>query len=230
MADNIHFRTKIFQIILLSVASAIVFFSTTAQTVPTPIKVACVGDSITFGIIPDREHKSWPAVLQSLLGAGYDAENFGHSGATLLKKGNLPYWTTQEYKNATAFDPDIVIIMLGTNDSKTHNWTAYGSDFSTDAGAILGHFQDLPSHPKIFICTPPPALTNRYTISEDNIVKGVIPDIQKVAKELNIRVIDIQDQLPKDKKYYNADGIHPNTDGEAYMARVIARVMASESQ
>ncbi|HTV46841.1 MAG TPA: GDSL-type esterase/lipase family protein [Phycisphaerae bacterium] len=194
-----------------------------AQSKPAVIKVACVGDSITFGIIPDRLHKSWPAVLQSLLGPGYDVENFGHSGATMLKKGNLPYWTTKEFTKATAFNPDIVIIMLGTNDSKTYNWSKHSDEFSDDAKAMIDHFTNLPSHPTIFICTPPPALTDRFSISEDNIIKGIIPDIQQIAAECHISVIDIQGQLPKDAKYYNADGIHPNTSGEAYMARAIAK-------
>ncbi|HMD54615.1 MAG TPA: GDSL-type esterase/lipase family protein [Phycisphaerae bacterium] len=223
-----RFARNIFQNILLGVIVPVALLSGVAQTKPTAIKVACVGDSITFGIIPDRLHKSWPAVLQMLLGSDYDVRNFGHSGATMLKNGNLPYWSTQEFKKATAFDPDIVIVMLGTNDSKTYNWTAHGNEFTDDATALIKHFENLPAHPKIFICTPPPALSNRFAISQDNIVKGVIPDIQQVATNLNVPVIDIQNQLPKDTKYYNADGIHPNTDGEAYMAQVIVTSIKPE--
>ena len=94
-----------------------------------PVRIACVGDSITWGytITHDRLARAWPGVLQKLVGKKYKSEDFGHNGATLLKKGNLPYWTTPEFKGATKFDPNIVIIMLGTNDTKPQNWKKYGS-------------------------------------------------------------------------------------------------------
>ena len=74
-----------------------------------------------------RLARAWPGVLQKLVGKKYKSTDFGHSGATLLKKGNLPYWTTPQFKAATKFDPNIVIIMLGTNDTKPKNWKKYGS-------------------------------------------------------------------------------------------------------
>jgi len=81
------------------------------------IRIACVGDSITYGAgIKGRVTKSYPAQLQELLGATYNVGNFGVSGRTLLKKGDKPYWENKAYKNALDFKPDIVIIKLGTND------------------------------------------------------------------------------------------------------------------
>lgn len=89
----------------------------------TPIKVACVGDSITFGAgIKNREKDSYPAQLQAMLGSGFKVGNFGISARTLLKKGDRPYWKEQIYRDALAFQPDYVIIKLGTNDIKPKNW------------------------------------------------------------------------------------------------------------
>lgn len=59
-------------------------------------RVACVGDSITYGAgIADRDRDSYPAQLASMLGDKWVVKNFGHSGATLLKNGDLPYVKTK---------------------------------------------------------------------------------------------------------------------------------------
>lgn len=69
----------------------------------TPIKVACVGNSVTFGYkLPDRKTQAYPVRLQQMLGNGYDVRNFGHSGATLLNKGHNPYMKLPEFKDALA--------------------------------------------------------------------------------------------------------------------------------
>lgn len=55
------------------------------------IKVACIGDSVTYRYgLESRETDNYPAQLQQMLGDQYEVENFGKSGATLLKKGHRP--------------------------------------------------------------------------------------------------------------------------------------------
>lgn len=50
------------------------------------IRVACVGDSITYGAkIEDNFLNSYPAQLQLFLGSDYLVGNFGASGYTLQK-------------------------------------------------------------------------------------------------------------------------------------------------
>ena len=99
---------------------------------PKSIKVACVGNSITYGaFIPNRDKNSYPAQLQAYLGKEYDVRNFGVSGSTLLSKGDHPYINTQEYINSQKFQPDIVLIKLGTNDTKPQNWK-YKTEFEND--------------------------------------------------------------------------------------------------
>jgi len=95
----------------------------TACNLSAKIKIACVGDSITFGSrVKDREINSYPAQLSALLGDDYEVKNFGKSGATMLDNGNKPYIKTPEFEASLKFNPDIVIIKLGTNDSKGSNW------------------------------------------------------------------------------------------------------------
>ena len=87
------------------------------------MKVACVGDSITFGAtIKNREKKCYPTQLAGLLGSGYTVKNFGVSGATLLKSGDHPYWQTKPYHATLSWEPDLIVVKLGTNDTKPKNW------------------------------------------------------------------------------------------------------------
>ena len=81
------------------------------------IKVACLGNSITYGSgIEDNIKDAWPPQLGRMLGEGYEVRNFGYSGRTLLQKGNHPYMQTQLFYDAIGWNPDIVIIMLGMGD------------------------------------------------------------------------------------------------------------------
>ena len=106
-------------------------FSGTAGKAPKPdaIKVACIGNSITDGHGIDLAPRNgYPAQLQRILGNGYNVKNFGVSARTMLNKGDYPYMNELAWRDALAFKPDIVIIKLGTNDSKPENWQ-YNADF-----------------------------------------------------------------------------------------------------
>lgn len=193
-----------------------------------PIRVACVGDSITFGAgVELREKNNYPKVLGELLGAGYVTGNFGRSGATLLKQGDLPYWKTKEFEGANAFQPDIVVIKLGTNDSKPQNWDQHKAEFAADAKALVAHFQALPSKPKVYVCLPVPVYETKWGINEP-VVKGeVIPILQQVAKELKLPTIDLYTAL-SGKALMFPDKIHPNAAGAKVIAETVAKALAAK--
>ena len=108
------------RIAILLMAALMVFVT---QSMAQKTKVACVGNSITFGHgIADRENFHYPAQLQAYLGDAYEVRNFGVSATTLLLKGDYPYVTTDQYKASLEWQPDIVIIKFGTNDTKSKNW------------------------------------------------------------------------------------------------------------
>ena len=207
----------------------------TQQAMASPIRIACVGDSITWGytITHHRLALAWPGVLQKLVGKKYKSGNFGHSGATLLKKGNLPYWKTPEFRAATKFDPNIVIIMLGTNDTKPKNWKKYGAQFTANAEALIRHFRHLQAHPKVYICTPPPVvrvkklgISNPWGINEKTLVAGVIPAIKRAAMATHTMVIHVHRLMLKRitrplYRYFAHDGVHPNPSGQAVMGKTI---------
>jgi len=183
-----------------------------------PIKVACVGDSITYGSgIKNRESLAYPQQLQKMLGNKYDVKNFGVSGATMLKKGNKPYWNQPEYQLSLNFEPKIVVILLGTNDSKPVNWNTFKDEYEKDYIEMITNFQKLESKPKIYLGLPPPVIKNRWGIQKD-IVEGELMDIlKKIAQENKLETIDFYGIL-NGKDEMIPDNIHPNTDGAKRMA------------
>jgi lysophospholipase L1-like esterase len=190
-----------------------------------PIKVACVGDSITQGS-GAQKGKSYPAQLQALLGEGYQVGNFGVSGRTLLKKGDFPYWKEKKYQDALAMEPAIVIIMLGTNDTKPQNWK-HEAEFDADYRELVKSFQSLKSKPKVFLCRPVPVPgKGNYGINEENIQKE-IPRVDALAKELGCGVIDMHAALEKFPEML-PDRVHPNTAGAGEMAKAAAKAITGK--
>ncbi|MES2431447.1 MAG: carbohydrate-binding protein [Bacteroidota bacterium] len=189
------------------------------------IKVSCIGNSITAGAgVSNVATKAYPAQLGTLLGAGYTSSNFGHSGATLMKNGDLPYWTVVEYTNALASNPNIVVIKLGTNDSKSWNWSAHGSEFQSDYKAMVDAFRSLPSNPKVFVCLNSKAFSSAYAIDETTLANSIRPAILQVAKAKGISVIDVYDATISASANF-PDGVHPNDAGALIIATKVKNLI-----
>jgi len=189
-----------------------------------PVKIACVGNSITYGSgIKNQFQNSYPGLLSQLLGEGYDVRNFGISARVLLNKGDHPYMHEQKFRDLLAFQPDIVTIKLGTNDSKPWNWR-YGKDFKKDLTEMLDILQELPSKPKIYLCLPVPAVKRNFGINDSVITNGIIPVIRSVAKKRHLPVVDLYALLKPYPDYYT-DGIHPNEQGAALIAGELYRTL-----
>ena len=202
-------------LILLSV-----ILLTLAACTSEPVRVACVGDSITYGHgIKDRLHDAYPGVLSSMLGEKYDVRNFGVSGTTTMTGTDMPYVNEQAYKDALEFNPQIVTIKLGTNDSKPYNWKEQ-EHFKQDLKTLIESFRALPSKPKIWLCLPVPAYGHAWSINDSVIYNGVIPYIREVAQEENLPLIDLNTPF-QGKRQYFPDTIHPNEEGERMIAEII---------
>ncbi len=206
-----------------------IFFAFCFANAAEKIKVACVGDSITAGSgIKDAGKNSYPKQLQNILGDNYDVRNFGVSGRTLLKKGDYPYWNENAFKNAKEFLPNIVIIKLGTNDSKPQNM-AHAEDFYADYSALVEEFQNLPSKPTVYLALPVYVVKQSWGINQTDLLHTIIPALKKAAKDKNVEVIDLQTPTYMKAEFY-ADGVHPNNYGASIMAQEIARVIKKEAQ
>jgi len=189
------------------------------------IRVASVGDSITygFGTAWNRGNDSYPAQLQALLGGEYQVLNYGVTGTTLLKSGDKPYWESSFFQYSQESDPAIVTIMLGTNDSKPQNWNA--EDYETQLVELVNIYKNLPSHPAVYLLTPPAAFPNSIGASNDIIQNEQIPIILRVGEQTNSTVIDIF-SATKDHLEYFPDDIHPNASGNRLIAETIYAVIS----
>ena len=205
------------------------------------VKVACIGNSITdgHGIDMATQH-GYPALLQQMLGDDYWVKNFGVSGRTLLNKGDFPYMNEMAWKDAVAFQPDVVIIKLGPNDSKPQNWQ-YGAEFKADLKQMITTLRpDLaqpqkkkgkkakaaaPKKPEIILCTPIPAFKSSWEINEEIIANNIIPIQQEVAREYGLQVIDLHTLFANGADMVQPDGIHPNEKGVKRMAEIVAETL-----
>jgi lysophospholipase L1-like esterase len=180
-----------------------------------PVRVACVGDSITQG--SGTKGNPYPKQLQALLGDKWQVSNFGVSGRTLLRKGDFPYWNEKAYQNALAFEPDVVIIKLGTNDTKPQNMK-HEAEFLTDYRDLVKSFLELKSKPRVYLCRPVPVIgKGNFTITEENL-QILISKMDTLAKEMNLEVIDMYAAL-NGKPELIPDKVHPNATGALEMAR-----------
>jgi acyl-CoA thioesterase I len=206
---------RICQIALVATLGTLV----SGRALAVPIKVACVGDSIT-------QNSGWSDKLGVLLGANYTSTNYGVSGTTLLKKGDVTYWTTGAFTQSHSSNPDIVVIMLGTNDSKPQNWNTHKGEFVGDYEALIDSYAALPSHPKIYVTLCPPAGTNGYGISGTVIENEVLPDLEQIAVAKGLPTIDVFTAFGGhnlDQSLYGspADLVHPNAKGAQRIADTV---------
>lgn len=186
------------------------------------MRIACIGNSITYGFgIDSVEQNSYPAQLQQILGKGYDVRNFGVSSRTLLNKGDFPYQREKAWRDALAFQPDIAIVKLGTNDSKPENWQ-YHKDFKHDLKQLLKVLKEKGGKPRIILCTPIPAFKPTWNINDSVIVNGIIPIINKIARKKRLQVIDLHTLYANDGDKMLDDGIHPDKRGARRLAEIIA--------
>jgi lysophospholipase L1-like esterase len=192
----------------------------------TPLRIACVGDSITEGSGAGKG-MAYPTQLQALLGEGFVVGNFGVIARTLLRKGDYPYWNEEAYTKALDFKPDAVIIMLGTNDTKPQNWE-HKAEFKGDYRDLVKSFLDLPSKPRVFICRPVPVPgKGNFGINETALQKQM-PVYAKLAKELKVDVIDMYAALDG-KPELLPDRVHPNAKGAGEMAKAAAKALTGKA-
>jgi lysophospholipase L1-like esterase len=191
-------------------------------------KVACVGNSITYGMgIPDQPRQSYPARLQDSLGSTYQTSNFGVSARTLLKNGDLPYWKEAAYTNSQTFAPNIVVVELGTNDSKLGlNWRPHGKEFVADYKAFVDSYAKLPSKPKIWLCLCPPANNPSWDMYDTTLVRQVNPKILEVALAKGVGVIDLHTGM-SGGGLFQSDNVHPNAAGARKMASIVKSLIAA---
>lgn len=194
------------------------------------IKVACVGNSITYGyLLENRERDAYPAVLQRALGKSYIVGNFGKSGATLLSKGHRPYIEQEEYKQALAFGADIVVIHLGINDTDPRNWPNYRDAFIPDYLALINSFKKVNPKVRILIAlmTPIGHTHPRFESGTRDWHEEIQEAIARIAEEAKVQLIDFHSPLYAYPQLL-PDAVHPNAEGAAMIADVVYRAITGD--
>ena len=185
-----------------------------------PLRIVCLGDSITYGYkLADPERESYPAQLARLSHRQWNVLNSGVNGATVLKKGDIPITAQKAYERAINFRPDVVVLMLGTNDTKNKNWQ-YVEEFVDDYMGIIKTFRGLPSNPHVISCSVPPisgdypnGINTRRAIEVNKLLKKAV-----IAGKVDS--LNIYSPMSQSKSLF-IDGIHPNVYGAQTIAGLV---------
>lgn len=195
------------------------------------IKVACIGDSITYGYgLTNWQKHNYPEVLNERLGEDYHVANFGVSESCVSMEGNLPYINTEEYEDSLDYEADVLIFMLGTNDSRIENWTQKDS-FQEDYRKLIDTYLQGEKQPKIYLATCGKA----YYMEEEQefaaygirpeLVQEVNEFIRELAKERGYEIIEIEELTEAHPEWFQKDGIHPDIEGNEKMAEFVAETI-----
>ena len=186
------------------------------------IRVACIGDSITWGFtIVGRRKYSYPAVLRERLGDGYEVRNFGYNDASARFDADTPYVEKSVYRKSLEWNPDIVLLMLGTNDTKVRNWDP--EIFRRDYTRLVESYRELPSKPRVILIAPIRIFLRMSLpilgLHPSTMEEGVRPAIREIAAAQGLELIDLQDLFTDST--YMIDGVHPQREGAQMLADAI---------
>ena len=192
------------------------------------IKVACVGDSITYGHgIKNWPKNNYPVLLQNLLGEEYHVNSYGVSGRAVQDNSDQPYRALPHYEESVAYEADIIVFMMGSNDTKPENW--FGEEaFQTALMDLLDDYTQGEKKPAIYICTTPACFFMEGSEGEltSHDLRPAYADIiaeivRQTAEELGYPVIDIHELTKQNPQWFAKDGVHPNNDGAAAIAQAV---------
>lgn len=221
MNRNLKLLALVLSILIATTSIEAYLLSTTTNknTQPSPIRVACIGDSITRGT-------EYTLDLWHLLGATYIVGDFGVGGTTVCNSSGSGYMNETAFELAKKFQPNIVIIMLGTNDANP-NLNESNALFIADYVKLLTEFQSLDSKPQVYLVLPPPIHQNNVNLSQRTLLQNVIPNIKEVARQTSLPLIDAHTPLVEYPEYF-IDGIHPDVQGAKAIAEAVYKTIAQD--
>ena len=183
------------------------------------IKIAAIGDSLTYGYgLENRQQDAYPSILLELLGSHYQVANYGMSGRSLLSTSDYPYLKEKNAQQSLESDADIVIIMIGSNDSRTAYWNK--EQFIKEYRDLVKGYIKLPSQPEVFILAPPYVPTSRFGLNNEVIRDEIQQIVEDVATELGVHFINLYPITEGHPEYYS-DGLHLTPLGNRVIAKAI---------
>jgi len=212
---NVLHRMKIVSVLLLVLFSLSACEEKTAKL--KPLKIVCLGDSITYGFkLADPVRQSYPAQLEKLAHGQWRVLNCGVNGATVLNHGDIPITAQQAYQDAAQFQSDVVVLMLGTNGTKSNNWLLV-DEFVPDYLELIRKIQGLPSHPHVIACSIPPIFVSHPIGLNGEREAEINGLVKKAVAASKVDFLDIYTPLSEDQSFF-IDGIHPNSRGAQEIA------------
>lgn len=230
----------------VAIICGVIFFcgevNTASAAEKEKLRIACIGDSITFGMgLKDPQTEAYPAVLQTLLGEEVEVRGFGNSGRGIYlstNRGNEKrgFYYQNEHKNALAFNPHFVICNLGINDIQDYRKGNAG-DFAEDYVKLLREYAELPTQPTCFIWTRlTPIGTNgkgHVFATEDWAEPFIIQnDLEKVVAQMREKFphqpsfgLDMETPFSGRVNEFFPDNVHPNAAGAGLIAEETAKVL-----
>lgn len=195
---------------------------------PGQKRIACVGDSVTYGMwVAGQPRHSYPRRLGKLLGNEYCVGNFGYSDRCASYKADKPYSAEKLFRQSLDFAPDVVFLMLGSNDTKVINWD--GQACFEGLCALIDSYRALPSSPEVILLTPPPMFPVRgrimWSLRDGVMEKEILPLYRDIARSKGVRLVNTHDLL-SNRKYFFADGVHPNALGAEVIASAAYEALA----
>jgi lysophospholipase L1-like esterase len=176
-----------------------------------PIRVACIGASNTRGFqLPRLDENCYPGQLQTKLGEGYLVENFGVGGACVLKRGRMPYWKTLAIRQAVTFNPDIVIMDFGGNDTLPQDRREFMTSFIPDYVSLILKFRNLPARPRVYLVCPLAVYGNPSSEKANWYISRYVT---VVAWLTGSETIDLFTPTKGDKTNFNYDQLHLSVKG-----------------
>lgn len=187
--------------------------------------IACVGDSLTAGHYWANE--SYPTLLSDKVSTDYQVENCGVNGISITGYGgswddpNMRYIKQDVYQKSVNFAPDVIAIMLGTNDAT--GWSKAEATFDAEYHILLDSYIELFPRAKFIMMVSPPVISNTFGIPNDIIKEKVNPFQRELADEYGFELLDLRVEFEAHTNYQNDylrpnDGVHFTKAAADYVA------------
>jgi acyl-CoA thioesterase I len=182
------------------------------EIIQEPVRVACVGDSITRGT-------EYTLYLWEKLGDKYVVGDFGVGGVTVSLQSDSAYMNTTAFELARQYKPNIVVIMLGTNDA-SNDLNVSRQDVVSSYLSLIDSFESLDGDTEIFLVLPPPLFDNSANLNARLLEEIVVPAIVEVANVTGLPLFDVHTPLLAHPDFF-IDGVHPKVSGAIVIADVV---------
>lgn len=186
-----------------------------AEAATAPLRIACIGDSITAGVGLDAPY---PDILRTLSSNRWEVANFGVPSKTLLLHSGRAWADTPAARQALDFRPDIVVAMFGINDLAHPDILP---SFTDDGITVLSRFREANPAVRLYICTPTPLAPARLEAASNRAIREtLVPMIEDLAIHTSAHLIPIHLTYPCTLRRL-PDGTHPDQEGARLLATTI---------